>query len=121
MQPRLITRNAVEILAVFKPHRRWPGARGRGEVLQAGGEIDRGDYIEIVRQICLDPLIVKREYVLLLYQSDWLGGWGVFFDGEGALLIDGPRLDPLGGGEFAQSWRDRPLADLIAAFKKLRR
>ena len=74
-----------------------------------------------MRNICLDPLIVGREYVLALERSDWLGGWGVFFGGEGALLIDGPRLDPLGGGEFGQSWRSRSPADLFKALKDLQR
>ena len=116
----LITRNTVDILAVFKAHRRWPAVGKRGEVLQQGGDLDRGDYIEVSRQICLDPLFVGREYVLFLERSEWLGGWGVFFDGEGALLIDGPRVDPLGGGEFAQRWRSEAVADLFAALAKLR-
>jgi hypothetical protein len=74
VNPVVITRNAVEILGVFKAHPRWPTAKGRGEVRQDGGDLDRGDFIEVVRQICLDPLIVGREYVLFLYEPTGLAG-----------------------------------------------
>ena len=120
-QSHVITRNVVDVLAVFKPHALWPSASYRAEIRQVGGDLDRGDHIEVVRNICLDPLIVGREYVLALERSDWLGGWGVFFGAEGALLINGFELDPLGGGEFARYWRSQPVADLLARLKLARR
>ena len=119
-RPEVNTRNTVEVLAVFKRHALWP-RQGRAEILQLGGDVDHGDYIERVRYLCHRPLIVGREYVLFLERSKWLGGWAILFGEHGAFLTDGPQLTPLGDGEFARSWRFRPPADLFGALKILQR
>jgi hypothetical protein len=113
IEPEVITRNFVEVLEVFKRHPVWPASGRVTQLLQSGGDIDRGDYLQVVRQTCLDPLVVGREYVLFLERSEWFRAWSVAFDEEGAFLIEGPALIPLGEAEVAKGWRSRPSADFF--------
>jgi hypothetical protein len=119
-QTEINSRSWVEIITVFKRHAQWP-RRGRAEILQLGGDVDRGDDIERVRYSCHHPLVVGREYVLFLERSKWLGGWGILFGDNGAFLTNGQQLESSGGGEFSRSWQSRPAGELFAALAKLRR
>jgi hypothetical protein len=75
-------------------------------VLQAGGRIDRGDYIDQHSVNGFDPLNVGDEYVLFL-KADTDGALWVSGFHEGAFRIRNGRVEPLGDGGAARAWKDR--------------
>ena len=107
-QPReLVTVNDTRLIQVFK------GA-GTAAVMQSGGRIDRGDYIDEHNQNNLEPLNVGDEYVLFL-SRDRKGAVWIIGDEEGAFRIRNQRVEPLGSGEVARAWKGRAATTFFEA------
>jgi hypothetical protein len=119
--PKVITRHQVDILEVFRSHPKWPAAGQLAEVIQDGGEVDRGPHIEIVTSWGLPIMTLGHEFLLFLQRSDWYGGWIVAFCADGAIALEDGVVAPHGDDEFARTWRGKRAKELFAAIRELGR
>ncbi|MGH9314193.1 MAG: carboxypeptidase-like regulatory domain-containing protein [Vicinamibacterales bacterium] len=88
------------------------------EIIQFGGRIDRGEYIEFDLSDRLAPLNLGDEYVLFLKRYEGDGGrLRVHHLGEGAFLLRNGRVSPLGKQDVARAWKGRSAAKFLDALR----
>ncbi|HXG87413.1 MAG TPA: carboxypeptidase-like regulatory domain-containing protein [Vicinamibacterales bacterium] len=112
----VITRSSVRIREVFKSPVQWPAAGALAEIVQVGGELDRGDYIQITSQSSFPLLGIGREYVLFLNNAE-TRGWTVAFCADGAFELAANRVAPVGPSEFSRMWRGKESTAFIDALR----
>jgi hypothetical protein len=112
---RLRTVNRAHVLQSLKGSAVSPRRGATIDVVQGGGRIDRGEYVETQTYNSLPPLNVGDEYVLFLTgvpDGLWIHG-----SEHGAFRIRNKRVHPLGGGGVADAWKDRPANAFLEALR----
>lgn len=112
----LRTVSTADVLQSFKPAALAPGPGARILVHQTGGQIDRGDYIDVQTFNRLAPLTVGDEYVLLLY-LDAAGAFRIHGAEEGAFRVRNGLVEPLGSGGVADGWKGRAVRRFFEALR----
>ena len=85
-------------------------------IVQFGGVIDRGDYLDRHLYNRLPPLNVGDEYVAFLYRSE-TGDYSIHGAEEGAFRIRNGRVESPGGGGVAAAWKGRSAAKFFEALR----
>ena len=85
---------------------------------QFGGRMDRGDSIDFHSFNQLPPLNVGDEYVLFVY-VDSAGTFTIYGAEEGAFRVRNGRVDPLGRGGAASTWKGRSAREFFQALRTL--
>jgi hypothetical protein len=116
----LVTMNRVQVLDSFKNGDAAPLAGAIFTIQQAGGRIDRGEYIEFHRFNQLPPLNVGDEYVLFVF-VDPAGTSTIVGAEEGAFLVRDGVVHPLGQRGAASTWRGRSTTRFFEALRRLPR
>jgi hypothetical protein len=112
---QLTTVNRVRVVGVFKGAETTPGARDV-PIIQLGGSIDRGDYIQHHDYNGHAPLNVGDEYVLFVRRES-AGSLGIVAAREGAFRLRNRRVEPLGSGVLAEAWKERSAIRFIEAVR----
>ena len=115
----LRTVNRGHVLQSFNGSAVTPKRGATIDVVQGGGRIDRGDYVDTQTYNRLPPLNVGDEYVLFLTavpEGFWIHG-----SEDGAFRIRNGRVEPLGEGGAASAWKERPAAAFYEALHAARR
>lgn len=118
-QSYVVTRSFVRVLEAFKGHPHLAAVGRLSEVLQVGGEMDRGRFIEVVSRHKL--LRRGAEYVVFLVEDSWFGGWTTAFCDLGVLRLDGDRVRSEGNDGFAREWEGKHREELLLALRNLQR
>lgn len=114
----LATLNSVQMLQSFKPSLRAPMVGSIVTIRQGGGRIDRGESIFFHHSNDLPPLNIGDEYVLFVY-IDAGGTYWIVGSEEGVFRVRNGRVDPLGRGGAASTWRGRSVARFFQALRAL--
>jgi hypothetical protein len=112
----LTTSNQSQVLHGFKRDALSPGDGSVITIVQGGGRIDRGDYVEFHGYNRLAPLNVGDEYVLFLYR-DASGAYGIHGAEEGAFRIRNGRVESPGSGGVAEAWKGRSAAKFFEGLR----
>lgn len=112
----LMTSSRGNVLHFYKTSPLAPVAAAVMTMEQDGGRIDRGDQIDFQQANRFPPLNVGDEYVLFMVANQQ-GSWWVHGAEEGAFRIRNGRVEPLGGGGAAQTWKGRSTVTFFDALR----
>lgn len=113
----IMTSSRVRTLQSFKVGPFAPGPGSVVNVVQPGGRIDRGGYIDSFNFDQLPPLNVGDDYVLFLYRDE-KGALTIYGAEHGAFRIRNGRVEPLGSGDIARAWRGRSAEKFLEALRQ---
>ena len=113
----LWTASALRLIKSFKNS---PTVTSGDELIQFGGHIDRGEYIELGLSRKPARLNIGDEYVLFLkrYEGD-RGRLRIHHVDEGAFLLRNGRVTPLGSQTVARAWKGGRVAEFLEALHTL--
>lgn len=114
----LVTASQLEPLEVFKAAGDWRQRPSVPEVVQPGGELDRGAYLQITSQPSFTLLRPHSEYVLFLQRSE-PAEWTAAYCAAGALMRDGERVKTEGWSDLARTWNQKPWEALLTRLRAL--